>query len=351
MMPHFAVLFGASLLALLSENRRYSPGIALVFWVAIVATLTAFAGLRGDFVGADTIAYVNRYLYLVSVDAAWDVTGSAEPGHKALFAVARLISDDPAAGLLVTSGAAVFLYVTAIYRLAMSPSLVLFCFIALGFYVFHMNGLRQGLALGVYLHALPSMLSGRPIRYVLWVLAASMFHTTAIVALPMYMFFRSGFLAPTIILLIGMSGLVIGGLNSLWHLTDQLGLGYGHYRDRQETGGLMLTVFYVTLSAVLMLARPIIRAEWRSDYDKFLLMLIFGVMIYVIVTVTGSYVELNRLALYFTVSVVFLLPMFLKSVRNTWLRTIGIIFFILAACLYYYIFLGQIGGYVPYVLR
>jgi hypothetical protein len=351
MMPHFSLLLGVSLLAFFAQNRRYSQGLTLVFWVAVVIILTLFAGLRADSVGADTIAYVNRYLYLVSIDAVWDAAGSAEPGHKALFAIARLVSESPTTGLLVTSGAAAVLYVTAIYRLTAVPSLALFVFIAFGFYVFHMNGLRQGLALGVYLHALPSLLSGRPMRYVLWVLAASMFHVTAIVALPMYFFFRAGLFAPTIALLIGLSSVAVVGLNSLWSLTDFLDLGYARYRDRQETGGTMLTAFYVILSAVFIFGRPIVRVDLRSDYDKFLLMLLFGTMIYLIVLITGSYVELNRLALYFTVSIVFLWPILMRSIPNEAARLTGIVLFIFGSCLYYYIFLDQIGGYVPYMIR
>lgn len=351
MMPHFALLFGVSTVALIAQYRRFSGGIRYVLGFVIVLMLTLFAGLRGNFVGADTIGYIERFLYLVSIDADWDGTSSAEPGYKTLVLIARLISDDPTVFLIVTSGVVSGLLVAGAYRMALIPPLALFVMIAFGFYAFHMNGLRQGLALAVYVHALPSLLQGRPARYGLWVLAASLFHTTAIFTLPLYPLFRIGFSIWTLGFLMVMAGLTTVGLDFVFQFAGLANERYALYGQSTATGGAMLTLFHVMLAAMFMLGRPMVRREWRADYDKLLMMLLFGAMIFVIVQLTGSYVEMTRMALYFTISMAFLWPILLRSVRSPNVRFSVIVAVMGMGCVYFFVFLNQIGGYIPFTFR
>src|SRR5690606_27129494 len=100
MIPYFFMLFLSTGFAAILENARMSRGSRMAGWVLIAAGLILFAGLRGDYVGADTIAYVNRFIYLDSQGWIWDSYGSAEIGVKLIYAAALLVSDDPATFLI-----------------------------------------------------------------------------------------------------------------------------------------------------------------------------------------------------------------------------------------------------------
>jgi hypothetical protein len=320
-------------------------------WALVVASLTLFAGLRGNSVGADTIAYLSRFQYLVISGATWDTLGSAEPGYKALLALARFASDDPTALLIITSFVASILYVSALCRLSLFPTVSVFVFIAFGFYAFHMNGLRQGLALGVYLHAIPALLLRRPVRYSLWVFVASLFHTTAVFTLPVYFLLRLGFSFKTVALLAFLSVLTAMSMDSILQFAGMANERYSRYGQRIEGGGAMLSLFHFLCAIFFIFSRSFVRAEWRYAYGQFLLLFLYGTALYLIVFLTGSYVEMTRMAIYFTASMAFIWPIILLSIDNARSQEISIIGLILVGGLFQYIYLQEIGNFIPYVTR
>lgn len=351
MIPYFALLFGCSFLAMLAQGSKLSRGASLALWAAVVLLMGLFAGLRGDFVGVDTPGYIGRFDYLVATKTFWDSDSSAEPAYKVLLALARILSTSPTSHLIITSFTATLLYITAIRRLSPVPAISLFVFIAFGFFVFHMNGLRQGLALGVYMHALPAMLQGRPLRYVSWVLVATMFHSSAILTLPLYFLFRLGFSFWSFGVLLTVSVILVPSFNLVVQFAGLANERYALYGQRTETGGAMLALFNQILALIFIVGRPLVRPEWRNEYNKYLMMMLLGAMVFGIVTLTGSYVEITRMALYFTVSMVFLWALLLRSIGNKTVRSLGIFLVVVVGSLFFMIYLDQIGGYTPYVMK
>ena len=351
MLPHFVLLYCTSILAVATQSRRFSARITRLLLAAVVLALTLFGGLRSDTVGADTIGYINRFEYLVSLQAVWDTYGSAEIGYKALLASARLISDNPTILLVLSSGVCATLYVTAIYRMAMVPPLALFVFISFGYFLFHMNGLRQGLALGIFMHALPSLLANRPLRFAAWIGVAWLFHSSAALVLLVYPIARMGFSVLSISILSLGAIIVTVSLDRVLGLLSVINDRLIIYQQRTEVGGTLLSLFHVLVTAVFVVGRPYVKREWRIEYEKLLLVFIFGTMILVIVQVTSSYVEMSRMALYFTVTMTFLWPILIRSITNPSFRLVLMAVFFLFGTFYYYTFLGQIGGYVPYAFR
>ena len=73
-----------------------------------------------------------------------------------------------------------------IYRFSPSPIQSILMHFGLLFYNFHFSGLKQSLAMSVLLFSLAAIRDKRPVRFVMLVLLASMFHFPAIVFLPAY---------------------------------------------------------------------------------------------------------------------------------------------------------------------
>ena len=351
MLPHFLILYFTSALATVAQSRSFHPWSARLLWAAIILVLTLFAGWRGDTVGADTNGYVGRFEYLVAINVIWDTAGSADVGYKVLVAIARLLSDNPTSLLIVSSGVATILYVTAIYRLAQLPALALFVFIAFGIFVFHMNGLRQGIALGLFMHALPSMLGGRQLRAAAWIGAAATFHSSAILLLLAYPIFLARFSVLSVAVVSVAATITTVTLEPLLQLLSVVNERYVTYGQRTEVGATSLTLFHLLSTSVFVIGRPFVKREWRKDYERFLLLFFVGTIIYVIVQATGSYVEMTRMALYFTVTQTFLWPILIRSISDPLFRLLMLSIFVILGTLFYFIFLGQIGGYVPYVTR
>lgn len=350
MIPYFYMLFLTTGVAAVLENARMSRGVRVAGWVMIAAALTLFAGLRGDYVGADTIAYVNRFAYLSSQGLLWDVYGSFEVGVKLIYAVSLFLSNDSVIFLILSSFLASSLYIWGIYRNSDDVALSFFLFIAFGFFVFHLNTLRQGVALGFYLLAVTHVIGGSFWRYALWVGVASLFHSSAIFTLPLYFVFRVGFSRWNLLFVVLLSVGFVLFLDQILSFVGVVNERYTAYGRRVETGGLLLTLFYVLLSSVFVLARVLVPAAARARYDKYLMMVVFGAAIFVVVTATGSYVEMTRMALYFTVAMAFMWPILLASIRDAQMRFLLLAGLIISGSIFFAIYLGQIGGYVPYVL-
>jgi len=351
MIPHFALLLTVSLLALVAQTRRMPDAMRILLWLSVFTALTLFGGLRGNYVGADTIVYVSWFEDLGSLNMIWDSFGSSEFGIKSLYALGLLIGKDPTIILLITSAFASFFFIMGITRISKDPALSVFVLIAFGFFAFHLNGMRQGLALAVYMLAIPSLLSGSFIRYAAWVGLATLFHATAIFTLPMYFLFRQKF---SLWILAAVFVIATGFVVFLDTAVQVAGLAnerYATYADRTETGGALLTLFHVLLSVLFVLSRPIVRRDWRDNYDRLLTMMVFGSMILAVVTLSGSYVEMGRMAIYFTIAMIFLWPLLLLSIQDAKIRTAMTAGLLLSGTVFLAIFLNQIGGYIPYVLR
>lgn len=351
MMPYMAMLFSVFALASCTDNRRLSPGVQRVIWGIIALMLALFAGLRSDTVGADTISYVNRFRYLVAIDQNWDTYGSAAPGYKVILAFSRIISNDPTVLLFVTSVIASVLYITALNRSTKASSLALYSFIAFGFFVFHMNGLRQGLALGVFMHAIPFIVSGRPVKYAIVVLLAATFHVTAIFALPLYVVFRMGF-SPKFFVIIAVVVLIILGYgNVIFQIGSLANERFSAYSLRSETGGSSLAMVYSVFLFIFTFGRRVIPRDFRKVYDIYLSIYFLGCAIFVSVVIGGLYVEITRMAIYFLVTLPILISFLIQSLPDVRLRASATLVLIVVGTLFFYSYLVNIGGYIPYEVR
>ncbi len=350
MLPYFIFLFLVLVLAALAykEQRR---NYFLIFTLYLVCSL--FAGGRSIQVGTDTGNYArsfeNRsYLYR-EIDPGLSGLGE-EPGYYFLQKGLGLISDDYF--VLLTGIALVFCFFVflSISKYSKLPALSLFVFITLGYYTFVFNAARQGIAMAIYMLSIPTLFEKNFWKYSIVVLCAALFHKTIIIALPLYFIFSMRFsLRSLFIVLTG--GIIVGLLLPL--LLDygaSLETRYELYAENEATGGYLLTVFYVALALFFLYQRQFIYQDVIEQYDVFLHMLLIGSTIYLIVTLTGAYVELTRFAAYFQISTVFLWPMIIRDSTRPF-KGMWLVVALIGHLGYFYIFLSQMASLVPYSLN
>ena len=252
----FAALLLPAALAGLPGNvgRRGSPALLGVTFVAFVA----FSSLRAVSVGNDTIEYHRVFEAIKasnSLQEAFTVS-RFEYGYAILnYLVSRITQNFNVLLLLIS----VFVYGAAVLfikRYAASYSLaVLFAF---GMSVFYdlMLAVRQGIAVAIFLLAVPALMERKLVRYVLLVVLASQFHVSVLLMLVVYLipymrlstfgdWFKWG----------ALIGIVMFSLS--WLLTRLLvsSAYYGHYlhSDYADGGVRSATVLLIVTRIILML--------------------------------------------------------------------------------------------------
>lgn len=350
MFPYFAFLFISLLLAYLAyrgQERHYF----FVFLLYLVLTL--FAGLRSAVVGTDTSGYARGFEDLFYLDKQLESGLSAltdEPGFYYLQKWLGQVSNEYYVLLIGIALVFCFFVMISICKQSKMPVLSFFVFITLGYYTFVFNAARQGIAMAIYMTAIPYIIDKQFWKYTLVVLCAALFHKSIVVAIPLYFFFAMRF-SPRSVALAIIGGIVIGvSLPVLLDFGASLETRYELYSEGSATGGYLLTAFYAALAIFFVLQRRFIQEETRPVYDVFLNMLIVGSAIYLIVTLTGAYVELTRFAAYFQISSVFLWPMLITE-RTEPLPRLLLALALIGHLGFFAIFLSKMANLTPYLFN
>ena len=348
MLPYFLFLFAALLFGYLAFKNKERHNR---FWLIMLFLLmTLFAGLRSSSVGTDSGNYAfgfedQRYISK-SVDRGVMPILLSEPGFTFLQKTVGHFStnyNDLFLAIAATCALA-FLYMIATH--SPMPLVSLFVYITLGYYTFVFNGARQGIAIAIYLLAVPSLIKHDFWSYLLFVLLASLFHNSALIAIPLYFILIRRYSFKNLALII-VSGIIVAAflprVLAIGSLLNEKIAGYGS----GSTGGYVLAAFYVILTVFFLSQRRVVVEDAHERYDVYLNMMVVGSVIYVIVSATGAYSELTRFAAYFQIASVFLWAE-IGSNRSTPM-SIPALFAALAGHIFYYtVSLMQFGNLVPY---
>lgn len=346
MLPYFVFLFVALIIAQLAFAEKVRP-----FWLILLfIVMTLFAGLRSSSVGTDSGNYAygfeNQSYESKSLSSEIRDLILGEQGFTIIQKTIGRVSDKYSSLFLAIAAICFFPFLVSIKNNSLIPVVSIFAYITLGYYTFVFNGARQGIAVSFFLLSIPSLIKHNFWRYVLIVLAASLFHNSALIAIPLYFVFtqRYSFKTLTIVVLSGIAiGVFLPRLLAIGAIINEKIAGYGS----GSTGGYILTVFYVLLTVFFVSQREYISSDCHYRYDVYLNMMIVGSVIYVIVSATGAYSELTRFAAYFQIASIFLWPEIMKN-RIRPLSSLLLLLAFMGHLLYFYLSLGRFANLVPY---
>lgn len=215
--------------------------------------LTAVSAFRGIDVGTDTKNYMDifrRYVLNVS-------DPHSEPGFALLNQLISYITDSPQSIIIVSSILINLGFMHFIYHNSKNAWLSVYIYITLFYYFFSFNLVRQFIAISVVLFAWNSLKQGKIIRFILLVLLASTFHTTALISLLLifvYLGRKNTKLIPFIML---ATAIAIFGTNTFMNFIVTLFPRYITYIESsdQSTGGIMPIFLYFMIFIALYLTR------------------------------------------------------------------------------------------------
>lgn len=337
-----------SLVALAQRIRHRQTSVAV--YAAACAALVAVAGMRSRYVGTDAGYYA---LWFDNVQTLGDALAvKLEPGYFVLCWLAHHISDDYSSIFTMVAVIIILCFCVIVARHSVNPAYSMFFFIAGGDYFISYNGMRQGLAIAVYALGIESLIRRNWRLYVTCVVAASLFHKTAIIALPAYFLIARRNSLKELLAVLASGVVCVLSFELLFPLATLLDQRYSQYGESADEGlGLGVTGLMVIFSVFFVLFKGRV-TRYREAYDTFLNMYLLSTLIAVVAAALGmSASGVRRISLYFSFSAIFLWPIVIASIRN-WLLRASLVVSLGALYLAYLgLSLQRFGNLVPYLLN
>lgn len=212
----------------------------------------------------------------------------------------------------------VFFFVKALEDQGSSFAISLFLLMTGGYYFNSLNTVRYYLALAVALYAMKYVLRGEYSKFVLWILAGSLFHKSILLVIPVYLLAR--FLAAARLKkwhYIGGGILIASLIVGQAFYQEIIFYFYPYYRDSAFDRGQLSYVNIAKCVCVLVLCGICYKRSLREDLNNrfYFFLNLAGLVVYC----CGSFIpEVSRVGYYMIISQVFLIPRLLGDMPKGW---------------------------------
>lgn len=189
-----------------------------------------------------------------------------------------------------------------IYINSEDPELSFVMFICLGLYSFMVQGLRQAIAMSICLFAIEFCKKRKIVPFILLVLLATSFHTSAIVFLIVYFIYGFTLNVRTTSVAVALAGFLLAFSGQIASIGNML--FEREYEEDVETGGFVAVAIYVIILLVAIIFSGKRRKE--KDYSFFVFMTFLGAVFYTM-RYTGV-LAAERISFYFMFGQIIALP-------------------------------------------
>ena len=309
----YAILILILLISQLSVNKKF-------YFISSILILTILAAFRGPNIGNDTHEYIRLF---EQINSGVSENTRYEVGYIWLNRILYTISNNYQIIFILTSILIYYSFGRFIWKYSYSPILSVIILFSYGFYSFTFSAIRQGLAIAILLFAFDFIISGKILKFLLLICLASLFHSSAIFFIFAYL---ARYLKPSlktfiIFVLIGFAGVVV--FSSILNFMFGYFSMYEHYESSSYVGdaGIGNILFIVISSLILLFSYSILnnnRTKTKlsqrqiTENNYLMIMVLFAVVIYILSMKANI---LDRIALYYNVFSIVLLPNALKMLK------------------------------------
>lgn len=313
-----------------NEKSRRKLFLIPIFLLFFIAT-----GLRAFEVGNDTSTYLLFFDKAVSLK--WDIIGSNyfEKGYVIYNILISYITQNHRMFIIITSFIFSICTIKFIYNYSKNPFLSLLIYIGLLFFYYSMTMLRQFFAMVIILYAFKFVQNRNLLKYILSVIFASLFHSSAVIAIFIYPLYECKVNKRTLALIFTAS---IGGIIFIPKVINIiLGfLGRGNFYTNKigsnDIANVLYTLVYLLMFFILyVLVGKNNKNKTKTEIDFYLLMLLVSSAI------NGIAINMNvlsRLAMYYTIFTIVGIPNMLFEIKSLKTRQVFYLFFIIFLILY-----------------
>lgn len=218
----------------------------------------------------------------------------------------------------------VFFFVKALHDQATDYAFSLFLLMTGGFYFNSLNSVRYYLALAIALYSMKYVLRGEYGKFVLWILAGTMFHKSILLVIPVYLAAR--FLAARRLKAWHYTLGVLSALSLIFAqdiYREIIFIFYPFYRDSAfDTGQISYANIGKCLGTLALCAlcyRRSLGGEKGLRNRFYFFLNVAATLVYC----CGSFIpEVSRVGYYMIISQIFLLPELLRDMEKGWLKTL-----------------------------
>lgn len=256
-------------------------------------------GLRDEMVILDTSNYVRQFTALSGCD--FQAVLADHPKDPFFWIYSKCVFDISGGQYTIWLLCCALVYVSAIYRILSKYSddilISILVYFVLGFFYFSLTGIRQNLAFACVLLSFPYLKDRKLIKFILLIVAAALFHKTAIVFLLAYPASSIKFKNTIFVLYLVAMVLAITVGASFFDFLSTLSLDArldGYYEDSKTLNysGLILQCGIVGVSYLLL-------SNKKNEQDISLL-LHLGLLGIVFRAFSGHIAEAFRISMYFS---------------------------------------------------
>lgn len=319
--------------------------------LSIGIILVVFSGFR-EGVGTDFNMYKNIFYNINKLDGYY--FGDLERGYILLNKTLHGINPNHRILFIGTSAIIIGLILNSVYNYSKKYLLSIVLFICMGYFHSGFNGIRQHLALAIFVYSIRFIANKKIFKYVICIFIASLFHKTSLMMIPLYFINRiqfktKSFLLTTIpILMIGLAyDFIIKYIVILspYYYEKYLNTDYFKVGIGGTTNYIyILSLLIVYIISILMYNK--ISLEYK---DVKIFIIIAGISLMFMILGLKSLLFF-RISLYFSISFIFLIPMILDSI-NIKLRLAIYPIFTMWILFFYSTTLFYRDGVIPYIWK
>ncbi len=342
------------LILVLFSEFNFSKTVKIIFTSIVSLSLIFIGGCRFE-VGADWSSYLEIYNKIGD-------TSLLVNGKEYLFLFINLIINKIGVGfnffiffIFLAAFSAKYIFIS---RFNFNKPLALLIYFFTLFIVFDINGIRQGLAIGILFLTINFNQKRQFLNFSILVVCASLFHYTAIVYLPFYFIStlkfspKKVFFIVTLIFLLAffIEGFLINSVFGRLISTYENLQHYNYYVDNSDTP-VVDKFGLAVISRLIILFVFVVNSHKLKINDTLKNLLLNSYIISILIFLLLSFNQdfANRLSYYFRFVEVILVPLIVYFENNRFKKIIYIIFFFLIYFLSFVrIMIIKDNGLLPY---
>ncbi|WP_122055918.1 EpsG family protein [Vibrio sp. Evd11] len=334
------------------RNKLSEKIVTTILLTISALILVLFSSFRDVSVGTDTIVYQRFFLNLKTEDFLLDIDYFNEFGFVFIRYLSKVIIDNFHFNLFVISSIVVLLSFLSIIRLSESKIYSLVVFFLLGFYVFHFNAERQAITVAMVLFSLRYIVNREFSKFLVVIILGVTIHKSIVLCIPLYFLYGYKFtLSRFTLFAMLISGMLLLIVPFVEFASNSIDSRYGEFYIEQESSGGLYQSIFILLLFIFCFIHRVLSEKNDYFYDFLLYMLLIGCLI----NVYSVIMKLDpngvaRSSIYYTQSLIFLLPSVLISIKGRAGKILNIIF--ITGFLFYSIFsLARFSNLVPYTIN
>lgn len=296
------IIMGITLLFAIGEKNQYKKKKCVQI---VTIILTCFSGFRSWQMG-DVFHYCNAYLECNAPGWTLDLTSHDTIGLQLFFHVAGSLGISFEICLFIIAAFVAITLGILVYKYSPSPYWSYVIYIAMGFYISSFNILKQIIAMGFVILAMIAIFESKPVKFVVLVAIAAVFHLPAVIFLIAYPFVNKRIDISYFVMVLAMFAVLLIFRDQIVYQATQV-----YYIDDMSFTASEAVGFKVIFMLLILVLGLFLRPLKRYDtmYNQVFNVLVLAVMVQTFAVYDNVF---SRLADYFYQFIVLFIPLMLQ---------------------------------------